>query len=110
MVTQADLTWLQANVGSRPVRVEFDLNADGAINSKDVALLRLRLSSGAPQNLAGDVNRDNCVSSADLATVQAAQQAMPGGTLWDPLLDVLPNGYIGTEDLGVVQANLGKCR
>lgn len=70
----------------------------------------MRIQMGAVQLIAGDVNRDGCVTQADVALVQAAQGSMSGYALFDADLDASPNGYIGLDDLAVVNANLGRCR
>jgi hypothetical protein len=97
-------------VGQFPVQIQFDVNGDGVVDANDSAVLALRLVMGPVQLSAGDVNRDGCVIQVDLMLVQAAQGAMSSSPLFDPDLDVAPNGYIGQEDLNVIMMNMGRCR
>lgn len=109
-VNTSDLAMVNAAVGQFPVQIQADVNGDGVVDASDVAVLSMRIQMGALQLIAGDVNRDGCVTQADVALVQAAQGSMSGSALFDADLDASPNGYIGPDDLAVVNANLGRCR
>jgi len=109
-VNGSDVAMLSTAIGQFPVQIQYDVNGDGVVDANDSALLSLRLLMGTVQLIAGDVNRDGCVTAADLALVQAAQGSMSMSALFDPDLDVSGNGYIGTEDLSMVNMNMGRCR
>ena len=110
VINASDLAMVNSGIGQFPVQIQYDVNGDGVVDANDAALLSLRLLMGPAQLIAGDVNRDGCVNSADLALVQAAQGSMSMSALFDPDLDVYANGYIGPDDLNMVNANMGRCR
>ena len=110
VVNTTDLAMMTAFVGVNPVQFQYDLNGDGLVNAADRNLLAARLAVGPLQLLAGDVNRDGCVTAADQALLQASQGAVAGSPFYDSDFDVVPNGYIGFEDMNTMLANLGRCR
>jgi hypothetical protein len=110
-VDSQDLMPLQYGYTSVPIQYQFDLNGDGVTNQRDVEVLQARLKYGFTGPLVGDVNRDGCVNSVDLALVQAALGSSRGSRNYDPDLDVDGNGYIDQSDVYLLQGpNYGKCQ
>lgn len=57
--------------------------------------------------LAGDVNRDGIVNSADLAALRSAYGKAHGDATFDPAKDVNTDGAINSGDLVIVRQNYG---
>ena len=77
----------------------------GATSDANYALVELLIGGGAEEPLAGDLNGDGFVGSADLDIVRGAwgQSVSGGAAEGDPSGD----GVVGSADLDIVRANWG---
>jgi hypothetical protein len=106
-----DLSHLQAGHQARPTELRYDLNGDRVTDARDVALLRSRLVYGPPVFAVGDVNRDGCVDSVDIAMIQAGSGRAMGMPGFNPDLDVDRNNYIDVSDVYRAQGpGYGACQ
>lgn len=93
------------------MQYQFDVAGDGVNDAKDVELLRARPAHGPPQVLATDVNRDGCVDNKDVALVYPGLGQATGMLAYDSDLDVDASGYIDLGDVARVQtASAAGCR
>ena len=58
--------------------------------------------------LAGDINGDNQVDTADLAVLQKAYGSSPASSNWDPRTDLNGDGNINLADFFILRSNNGK--
>jgi hypothetical protein len=109
VVDISDVLAVASAADTHPVRYQLDVNADGVVDVADVMAIKRRISKGALQLLPGDVNRDGCVTAADLQLVQASMGLTTSYYTFEPDLDVNESGAIDAQDLQQVSANLGRC-
>lgn len=67
------------------------------------------LNNGSPLTLlAGDLNEDNIVNSADYSIAKGLYGTTQSSANWNPRADLNIDGVINTLDLGYIAANYGK--